>query len=69
MITASAVMDAILTFQAAPGFSLRLFPVSVLSEVSSREAAKATATNAGVLIRAWDLWKAKALAGTAITKR
>ena len=29
--------------------------------LSDEEAAKATATNAGVLSRAWDLWKAKAL--------
>jgi HCOMODA/2-hydroxy-3-carboxy-muconic semialdehyde decarboxylase len=30
--------------------------------LNEEEAAKATATNAGVLTRAWDLWKAKALA-------
>jgi len=30
--------------------------------LNEQEAAKATATNAGVLPRAWDLWKAKALA-------
>ena len=30
--------------------------------LNDEEAAKATATNAGVLVRAWDLWKAKALA-------
>ena len=29
--------------------------------LNDEEAAKATATNAGVLTRAWDLWKAKAL--------
>jgi hypothetical protein len=29
--------------------------------LNEEEAAKATATNAGVLTRAWDLWKAKAL--------
>ena len=29
--------------------------------LNEQEAAKATATNAGVLSRAWDLWKAKAL--------
>jgi HCOMODA/2-hydroxy-3-carboxy-muconic semialdehyde decarboxylase len=32
--------------------------------LNDEEAAKATATNAGVLVRAWDLWKARAL-GTA----
>jgi HCOMODA/2-hydroxy-3-carboxy-muconic semialdehyde decarboxylase len=32
--------------------------------LNDEEAAKATATNAGVLVRAWDLWKATAL-GTA----
>jgi HCOMODA/2-hydroxy-3-carboxy-muconic semialdehyde decarboxylase len=31
--------------------------------LNQEEVAKATATNAGVLTRAWDLWKAKALAG------
>ncbi len=30
--------------------------------LNDEEAAKATATNAGVLMRAWDLWKARALA-------
>ena len=30
--------------------------------LNDEEAAKATATNAGVLVRAWDLWKARALA-------
>ena len=30
--------------------------------LNDEEAAKATATNAGVLVRAWDLWKTKALA-------
>ncbi len=30
--------------------------------LNEEEAAKATATNAGVLVRAWDLWKARALA-------
>jgi ribulose-5-phosphate 4-epimerase/fuculose-1-phosphate aldolase len=30
--------------------------------LNDAEAAKATATNAGVLVRAWDLWKARALA-------
>jgi HCOMODA/2-hydroxy-3-carboxy-muconic semialdehyde decarboxylase len=30
--------------------------------LNDEEAAKATATNAGVLLRAWDLWKARALA-------
>lgn len=29
--------------------------------LNDEEAAKATATNAGVLLRAWDLWKARAL--------
>ena len=29
--------------------------------LNDEEAAKATATNAGVLVRAWDLWKARAL--------
>lgn len=30
--------------------------------LNDEEAAKATATNTGVLVRAWDLWKARALA-------
>jgi ribulose-5-phosphate 4-epimerase/fuculose-1-phosphate aldolase len=30
--------------------------------LNDEEAAKATATNAGILVRAWDLWKARALA-------
>jgi HCOMODA/2-hydroxy-3-carboxy-muconic semialdehyde decarboxylase len=30
--------------------------------LNDEEAAKATATNAGVLVRAWDLWKTRALA-------
>jgi ribulose-5-phosphate 4-epimerase/fuculose-1-phosphate aldolase len=30
--------------------------------LNEEEAAKATATNAGVLVRAWDLWKTRALA-------
>jgi HCOMODA/2-hydroxy-3-carboxy-muconic semialdehyde decarboxylase len=29
--------------------------------LNDQEAAKATATNAGVLVRAWDLWKTRAL--------
>jgi HCOMODA/2-hydroxy-3-carboxy-muconic semialdehyde decarboxylase len=32
--------------------------------LNDEEAAKATATNAGVLVRAWDLWKTRALAAT-----
>ena len=31
--------------------------------LNDEEAAKATATNAGVLLRAWDLWKAKSAPG------
>jgi len=49
--------------------ALRLAPLGQVAFLNDEEAAKATATNAGVLIRAWDLWKAKALAGTAITTR
>jgi hypothetical protein len=30
--------------------------------LNDEEAVKATATNAGVLVRAWDLWKTRALA-------
>ena len=32
--------------------------------LNAEEAANSTATNAGVVGRAWELWKAKALAGT-----
>jgi HCOMODA/2-hydroxy-3-carboxy-muconic semialdehyde decarboxylase len=44
--------------------ALRLAPLGQVTFLNNEEAAKATATNAGVLIRAWDLWKAKALAAT-----
>jgi ribulose-5-phosphate 4-epimerase/fuculose-1-phosphate aldolase len=42
--------------------ALRLAPLGQLTFLNDEEAAKATTTNAGVLIRAWDLWKAKAIA-------
>jgi HCOMODA/2-hydroxy-3-carboxy-muconic semialdehyde decarboxylase len=42
--------------------ALRLAPLGQLTFLNDQEAANATATNAGVLVRAWDLWKAKALA-------
>jgi ribulose-5-phosphate 4-epimerase/fuculose-1-phosphate aldolase len=42
--------------------ALRLAPQGQVTFLNDEEAAKATATNAGVLTRAWDLWKAKALA-------
>jgi ribulose-5-phosphate 4-epimerase/fuculose-1-phosphate aldolase len=44
--------------------ALRLAPSGQVTFLNDEEAAKATATNAGVLVRAWDLWKAKALAAT-----
>jgi HCOMODA/2-hydroxy-3-carboxy-muconic semialdehyde decarboxylase len=42
--------------------ALRLAPLGQVTFLSDQEAANATATNAGVLLRAWELWKAKALA-------
>ena len=42
--------------------ALRLAPLGQVTFLNDEEAANATATNAGVLLRAWDLWKAKALA-------
>ena len=42
--------------------ALRLAPIGQVTFLNDEEAAKATATNAGALSRAWDLWKAKALA-------
>ena len=44
--------------------ALRLAPLGQVTFLNDEEAAKATSTNAGVLVRAWDLWKAKALAAT-----
>jgi ribulose-5-phosphate 4-epimerase/fuculose-1-phosphate aldolase len=44
--------------------ALRLSPLGQVTFLNDEEAAKATTTNAGVLTRAWDLWKAKALATT-----
>src|SRR5215469_11898999 len=41
--------------------ALRLAPSGQVTFLNDQEAANATATNAGVLLRAWDLWKAKAL--------
>jgi HCOMODA/2-hydroxy-3-carboxy-muconic semialdehyde decarboxylase len=46
--------------------ALRLAPAGEVTFLNDGEAAKATATNAGVLIRAWDLWKAKAIAHDAL---
>jgi HCOMODA/2-hydroxy-3-carboxy-muconic semialdehyde decarboxylase len=42
--------------------ALRLAQLDQITFLNDEEAAKATATNAAVLLRAWDLWKAKALA-------
>ncbi|MFL5266698.1 MAG: class II aldolase/adducin family protein [Stellaceae bacterium] len=42
--------------------ALRLAQFDQITFLNHEEAAKATATNAAVLVRAWDLWKAKALA-------
>jgi ribulose-5-phosphate 4-epimerase/fuculose-1-phosphate aldolase len=42
--------------------ALRLAQLDQITFLNDEEAAKATATNAAVLVRAWDLWKAKALA-------
>jgi ribulose-5-phosphate 4-epimerase/fuculose-1-phosphate aldolase len=42
--------------------ALRLAQFDQITFLNHEEAAKATETNAAVLVRAWDLWKAKALA-------
>jgi ribulose-5-phosphate 4-epimerase/fuculose-1-phosphate aldolase len=42
--------------------ALRLAQFDQITFLNHEEAATATATNAAVLVRAWDLWKAKALA-------
>jgi ribulose-5-phosphate 4-epimerase/fuculose-1-phosphate aldolase len=44
--------------------SLRLTQFDQITFLNDEEAANATATNAAVLVRAWDLWKAKALAAS-----
>ena len=44
--------------------ALRLAQLDQITFLNHEEAAKATATNAAVLVRAWDLWKAKALAAS-----
>jgi HCOMODA/2-hydroxy-3-carboxy-muconic semialdehyde decarboxylase len=41
--------------------ALRLAPTGQVTFLNDQEAANATATNAGMLLRAWDLWKTKAL--------
>jgi ribulose-5-phosphate 4-epimerase/fuculose-1-phosphate aldolase len=42
--------------------ALRLAQLDQITFLNHEEAAKATATNAAVVVRAWDLWKATALA-------
>jgi ribulose-5-phosphate 4-epimerase/fuculose-1-phosphate aldolase len=44
--------------------ALQLARLDEITFLNDEEAANATATNAAVLVRAWDLWKAKALAAS-----
>jgi ribulose-5-phosphate 4-epimerase/fuculose-1-phosphate aldolase len=43
--------------------ALRLAPIGQVTFLNDEEVARATATNAGVLGRAWELWKARAMGG------
>jgi ribulose-5-phosphate 4-epimerase/fuculose-1-phosphate aldolase len=44
--------------------ALRLAPIGQITFLNDQEAANAAATNAGVLGRAWELWKARAMGGS-----